>query len=76
MSVRLKRDIAIRAGPIPNAHPEYRSLSSPAASSTAGCTRPHPMISIQRAYAAVQKAVTTLDTVRAIATTELARPAN
>lgn len=34
------------------------------------------MISIQRAYTAVQKAVTTLDTVRAIATTELARPAN
>lgn len=34
------------------------------------------MISIQRAYSAVQKAVTTLDTVRAIATTELARPAN
>jgi flagellar basal-body rod protein FlgF len=34
------------------------------------------MISIQRAYTAVQKAVTTLDTVREIATTELARPAN
>jgi flagellar basal-body rod protein FlgF len=34
------------------------------------------MISIQRAYTAVQKAVTTLDTMRAIATTELARPAN
>lgn len=34
------------------------------------------MISIQRAYSAVQKAVTTLDTVREIATTELARPAN
>ncbi|MDQ6737089.1 MAG: flagellar hook-basal body protein [Gemmatimonadota bacterium] len=34
------------------------------------------MISIQRAYAAVQKAVTTLDTVRQIATTELARPSN
>ena len=34
------------------------------------------MISIQRAYAAVQKSVTTLDTVRQIATTELARPAN
>lgn len=34
------------------------------------------MISIQRAYTAVQKAVTTLDTVRQIATTELARPAN
>ena len=33
------------------------------------------MISIQRAYSAVQKAVTTLDTVREIATTELARPA-
>lgn len=34
------------------------------------------MISIQRAYTAVQQAVTTLDTVRQIATTELARPAN
>ena len=34
------------------------------------------MISIQRAYAAVQKSVSTLDTVRQIATTELARPAN
>jgi flagellar basal body rod protein FlgG len=34
------------------------------------------MISIQRAFSAVQKAVTTLDTVREIATTELARPAN
>ena len=34
------------------------------------------MISIQRAYSSVQKAVTTLDTVREIATTELARPAN
>ncbi|MDQ2889509.1 MAG: flagellar hook-basal body protein [Gemmatimonadota bacterium] len=34
------------------------------------------MISIQRAYSAVQRAVTTLDTVRQIATTELARPAN
>jgi flagellar basal-body rod protein FlgF len=34
------------------------------------------MISIQRAFTAVQKAVTTLDTVREIATTELARPAN
>lgn len=34
------------------------------------------MISIQRAYTAVQKAVTTLDTVREIASTELARPAN
>jgi flagellar basal body rod protein FlgG len=33
------------------------------------------MISIQRAYSAVQKAVTTLDTVREIATTELGRPA-
>lgn len=34
------------------------------------------MISIQRAYSAVQKSVSTLDTVRQIATTELARPAN
>lgn len=34
------------------------------------------MISIQRAYTAVQKAMTTLDTVRGIATAELGRPAN
>lgn len=34
------------------------------------------MISIQRAYTAVQKAMTTLDGARGIATTELARPAN
>ncbi len=34
------------------------------------------MISIQRAYTAVQKAMTTLDGARGIATTELGRPAN
>jgi flagellar basal-body rod protein FlgF len=34
------------------------------------------MISIQRAFTAVQKAMTTLDTARGIATTELGRPAN
>ena len=34
------------------------------------------MISIQRAFTAVQKAVTTLDAARGIATTELGRPAN
>jgi flagellar basal-body rod protein FlgF len=34
------------------------------------------MISIQRSFTSVQQAVTTLDTVRQIATTELARPAN
>src|SRR5690348_850084 len=39
------RLIAIRAGPMPNAQPVYRSLSTPAASSTAGCTIPLPRIS-------------------------------
>lgn len=34
------------------------------------------MISIQRAFTAVQKAMTTLDAARGIATTELGRPAN
>jgi flagellar basal body rod protein FlgG len=34
------------------------------------------MISIQRAYTAVQKAMTTLDGARGIATTELGRPVN
>jgi len=34
------------------------------------------MIAIQRAYTAVQKAMTTLDATRGIATTELGRPAN
>ncbi len=34
------------------------------------------MISIQRAYTAVSKAITTLDATREIATTELGRPAN
>ena len=34
------------------------------------------MISIQRAYGAVQKAMTALDATRGIATTELGRPAN
>lgn len=34
------------------------------------------MISIQRAYTAVQKAMSTLDATRGIATTELGRPAN
>jgi flagellar basal-body rod protein FlgG len=33
------------------------------------------MISIQRAYGAVQKAMTTLDAARGIATTELGKPA-
>jgi flagellar basal body rod protein FlgG len=34
------------------------------------------MISIQRAFTAVQKSMTTLDAARGIATTELGRPAN
>ena len=34
------------------------------------------MITIQRAYTAVQKAMSTLDSARGIVTTELGRPAN
>ena len=41
------RSIAIRCGPIPNAHPVYFSESTLQFSSTAGCTIPHPRISIQ-----------------------------
>src|SRR5262245_28800526 len=39
--------MAMRAGPMPNAQPVYRSLSTPDASSTLGCTIPDPRISIQ-----------------------------
>src|SRR4029079_18276617 len=37
----------LRAGPWPNANPVDRSLSTPAASMTLGCTIPEPRISIQ-----------------------------
>src|SRR2546430_17732142 len=39
--------MAMRAGPMPQAKPEYRSLETPQFSSTAGCTIPDPRISIQ-----------------------------
>src|SRR5690606_32254954 len=41
------RSMAIRAGPMPNAKPVYRSASYPTCSNTAGSTIPAPMISIQ-----------------------------
>src|SRR5207245_11003452 len=41
------RGIAIRSGPMPQAKPVYRSLSTPQFSRTAGCTIPEPRISIQ-----------------------------
>src|SRR5689334_2888477 len=46
MSATPWRVIAMRAGPIPQAKPVKRSLSTPQFSSTAGCTMPEPRISI------------------------------
>src|SRR5207302_5773080 len=47
MSAMPWRVMAMRAGPMPQANPEYRSLETPQFSSTAGCTMPEPRISIQ-----------------------------